>query len=33
LQVLSQLVHLGAGLHVFGMHLFDQRSKLSNLIL
>ncbi len=33
LQVLAQLVHLGAGLGIFGAHLVHQASKLADLIL
>jgi hypothetical protein len=33
LQILAQLVHLGAGFGIFGAHLFHQGSKLTDLIL
>jgi hypothetical protein len=33
LQVLAQLVHLGARLGIFGAHLVHQTSELTHLIL
>ena len=33
LQVVAQLVHLGAGLGIFGAHFFHQAAQLSDLIL
>ena len=33
LQVMAQLVHLGAGLGIFGAHFFHQAAQLSDLIL
>jgi hypothetical protein len=33
LQILTQLMHLGAGFGILGAHFFDESSKLADLIL